>query len=100
MTDRGSKTKVWDPLFGVSNGKLGFENLLPNSASKLCYLHQAAGGSRGCSHFNGSDGEKHGKPGVFQGWLLEKAAFTGKFYDFRGFAGLHQFRRLQRKFGA
>ena len=29
--------------FGVSNGKLGFEFLLPNSAYKICHLHQAAG---------------------------------------------------------
>ena len=45
-------------------------------------------------YFNSSDGQKHGKSKVFQGWLLEKQAFTDKFDDFRGFVGLHQFRRL------
>ena len=44
-----------------------------------------------------SDGKKHGKSKVFQGWLLETGAFT--YDDFRGFAGLHQFQRLQRKIG-
>ena len=31
-----------------------------------------------------SDGQKYGKPKVFQRWLLEKGAFTCKFNDFRG----------------
>ena len=50
-------------------------------------------------HFNGSDGQKRGKSMVLQGWLLEKVAFAGKFDEFRGFAGLHYFRRLPRKTG-
>ena len=54
-------------------GKLGLEFLLPNS---FCHLHSAAGGSR---YFNDSDGPKQGNPKVFQGWLLEKSAFAGKF---------------------
>ena len=47
-----------------------------------------------------SDGQKRGKSNVFKGWLLEKDTFTCKFDDIRGFAGLHQFRRLQRITGA
>ena len=54
----------------------------------------------GSLHFNGSDGEKYGKSKVFQGWLLEQGVFIGKFNDFGGFTGLHQFRRLQRRIGA
>ena len=45
------------------------------------HLHEAVGGSRGSPHFNGSDGQKHGKSKVVKGWLLEQGAFTGKFDD-------------------
>ena len=36
------------------------------------------------THFNGSDGQKHGKNQGCQGWLLEEGALTCKFDDFRG----------------
>ena len=71
--------------FGVSNGKLGFEFLLPTSASKICHFPQAA--DLGVPpHFSGSDGQKHGNSKIFQGWLLETGALTGKSDDFRRFA--------------
>ena len=56
--------------FGISNGQLG-----------LNFCCQIPWADLGVSpHFYGSDGQKHGKFKVFQGWL-----FTGKFNDFSDF---------------
>ena len=37
-------------------------------------------------HFSGSDGQKHGNSKIFQRWLLETGALTGKSDDFRRLA--------------
>ena len=47
--------------FGVSNGKLGFDFLSPNSAYKMCHLTQGRGWN-----FNGCDGHKYGKSEAFK----------------------------------
>ena len=45
--------------FGISNGKLGFDFLLPSSACNNVPFTLGHGGSRGSTHFSGSDGQKH-----------------------------------------
>ena len=49
------------------------------------------------TRFSGSDSQKHGESKVFSGIAAGKRSIHNKFDVFRGFVGLHQFRRLQYK---